>query len=71
MNCYPAPFCRCCECQGIHCFIPHVGHSHRDRFPSYFPGWPLGPSPADFEEYTALTTREDPRVNNLRDACDA
>lgn len=27
-DCFPDPKCRCCSCQGIHCFIPHPGHSH-------------------------------------------
>src|SRR5882724_177257 len=27
-NCYPTPYCSCCECKGIRCLIPHPGHSH-------------------------------------------
>lgn len=30
MNCFPDPYCRCCECRGIHCLVWHPGHSHRD-----------------------------------------
>lgn len=30
MDCFPDAFCRCCECQGIKCFMWHPGHSHRD-----------------------------------------
>jgi hypothetical protein len=30
-TCIPEPSCRCCECQGKHCMIPHEGHSHRDE----------------------------------------
>lgn len=29
----PSPFCTCCECQGIHCMLPHPGHSHRYTLP--------------------------------------
>lgn len=24
------PGCACHECQGIHCMLPHPGHSHRE-----------------------------------------
>lgn len=53
MNCFPDPCCRCCECQGIHCFSYHPGHSHRTA--DIDPVWPwlLGPrqeTQAEFNE---------------------
>lgn len=29
MSDWADPQCRCCECRGICCLIPHPGHSHR------------------------------------------
>lgn len=29
-DCFAAP-CRCCVCQGKHCFMPHPGHSHEEE----------------------------------------
>ena len=29
-GCMPDPQCGCCECRGIHCMMPHPGHSHRN-----------------------------------------
>lgn len=59
------PGCTCHECQGIHCLIPHAGHSHRDHLSSTpildeltrLGAWPprTGPhgTPAEPDLYTA------------------
>jgi hypothetical protein len=63
-SCYGSP-CRCCECQVIHCLLPHPGHSHSRLFSDGLVSvW------FSLDEEFRQHREQQERINRLREACD-